>query len=58
MWSNIFAMLFTAIIAKGIPKDKKEIPPDYINIPGLYEVYGVMFDRNHMMPITTQFIME
>ena len=30
-----------------------------MKISGLQEVYGIEFDRNHMLgPITTQFIME
>ena len=35
-----------------------EFEPDYAYIPGLEEVYGLKFDRNHLFNINADFVME
>ena len=40
-------------------KQLEEYEPDIVHIPGLYETYGLEFDRNHMLgPITSQFVFD
>ena len=36
----------------------EEFEPDYVDVPGLYENYGLIFDLNHMLEIDTRFAME
>jgi len=35
-----------------------EYEPDVEIIPGLWELYGIEYDRNHAMKIDTRFMME
>ena len=39
-------------------KALEEFEPEYRDIPGLYEEYGIRLDKNHPLPITTRFVME
>ena len=36
----------------------QDFEPEYVKVPGLYEMYGVKFDRNHALPVNTKFVME
>lgn len=36
----------------------EDYEPEYVEVPDLFEKYGIKFDRNHMLPITTEFVME
>ena len=37
---------------------QEHFDPEYIQVPGLAEIYVLFFDKNHAMPITTEFVMN